>query len=210
MGRFFPNVTCLISFYTIKSFDHIFFNLVVNAKNWIFWATTYVFKSLEYNKVTGIFSFSTTPGGGSKQEGKKLPVEGELVNFSLITCGHMTMWLIYYWNLRCPPESCWRTSPHHLHVYFMNFPRDSGRIERSAWRSVQRPHAALRGELWETRSRDSCLCSSWLLTRWGRSVRLFVGCTCVTLVTHTVDYMQHIGSVLFFKCISSSSSSSML
>lgn len=42
-----------------------------------------------------------------------------------------------------------------------------------ACRSMQRPHAAFRGELWETWSRDFCFCSSWRLTRWERSVRFF-------------------------------------
>lgn len=56
------------------------------------------------------------------------------------------------------------------------------RTER-ACRSMQRPHAAFRGELWETWSRDFCFCSSWHLTRWERSVRLFRGCTCVTPAT---------------------------
>lgn len=164
----FPNVTCPITFYTIKIiWPH--FNLLVNAKNWSL-------KRLRtYLKVWSTI-FSARPGGGSRLEGKASSWGR--------TC---ELQLDNLWSHDHEGDVLLKSSLSSRELLTDSTAPTAGLLHACSPGDPCSVHTQRWEELWETRSRESCLCSSWLLTRWGRTGRWAGGCTCRTLVTHTVD-----------------------
>lgn len=122
------------------------------------------------------FAASVQRQGAPATKRGTLPVEGELVNFSLRICGHMTMWLLCSWNRRCPPESCWR-----IHRTTARFIRGSRRIERKICAACTQRARNVNREI--MRNAEPWFLFLFQLTSDKVSVRLFSGCTCVTPVT---------------------------